>query len=357
VTAGVDRPVCVLGAGGFIGSHLLERLLADGRPVLAVDVETRKVEHLLGRPGLDFRRFDLRDEALLRRAVDGAGTVVNLASLCNPSIYNTRALETIESNFLRALPVVRACRETGRRLVQFSSCEVYGRTLASFAPEGSPFAEDPRNRVLSEDSSPLLLGPVRLERWSYAAAKQLLERVVVAEGRENGLRWTIVRPFNFLGTRMDFVPGVDGEGVPRVLACFCEALLKGRPLPLVDGGRARRTFVHIADAVDATVRILDRPDSANGRVFNVGSPANETTIADLAALVIRVHEASTGKRWPHGVREVSAEEFYGPGYEDSDRRIPDTTLARTLLGWEPKRGLEETVREVVPAYLASYGAA
>jgi UDP-apiose/xylose synthase len=348
-------PVCVLGAGGFIGSHLLERLLAGGRPVVAVDTETRKVEHLLGRPGLDFRRFDLRDGALLRRAVEDAGTVVNLASLCNPSLYNTRALETVESNFLRALPVVRACREAGRRLVQFSSCEVYGRTLASHAPPGSPFAADPRNLVLSEETSPLLLGPVRAERWSYAAAKQLLERVVVAEGRENGLRWTIVRPFNFLGTRMDFVPGMDGEGLPRVLACFCEALLKGRPLVLVDGGRARRTFVHIDDAVDAVVRILDRPEAADGRIFNVGSPADETTIADLAALVIRVHEETTGRPWPHGVREVPGTEFYGPGYEDSDRRVPDIALARTLLGWEPRRRLAETVRDVVPAFLASYG--
>ena len=350
--------VCVLGAGGFIGSHLVERLLADGdRHVLGVDTESRKIGHLLGRPGLEFRRFDLRDEALLGEAVAESDAVVGLASLCNPYLYNTRALETMESNFLRALPVVRACREKGKRLVHFSTCEVYGRTLAGFAPEGSGFREDPANWLLSEDRSPLLLGPVSRERWCYAAAKQLLERVIWAEGRENGLRWTIVRPFNFIGPRMDFIPGVDGEGIPRVLACFLEALLKGKPLPLVDGGAARRTFVWIGDAVDATVRILDRPGAADRRIFNVGNPANETTIAGLAALLVRVHEEATGERFPHGTRSVPAEEFYGEGYEDSDRRVPDVSMARTLLGWEPRTTLEDALRATVPAFLKAYGAA
>jgi len=352
------RTVLVLGAGGFIGSHLVERLLADGgRRVVGVDLESRKVEPLLGRPGFDFRRFDVGDAGRLGAAIAECDAVVNLASLCNPSLYNTRALETIESNLLAAIPVVRACRDARKRLVHFSTCEVYGRTLAGFAPEGSAFREDPANWVLSEESSPMLLGPIAKERWCYAAAKGLLERVIRAEGRENGLRWTILRPFNFLGPRMDFLPGVDGEGLPRVLACFLEALLRRRPLPLVDGGRARRTFVAVEEAVDATVRVLDRSDAADGRVFNLGNPANEHTIADLAARIVRVWERETGAPFAPGVREVPAEEFYGEGYEDSDRRVPDVALARTLLGWEPRETLDSILARVVPWFRREYGGA
>ena len=348
--------VCVLGAGGFIGSHLVEGLLREGRRVVGVDQESPKVEHLLGKPGFDFRLFDLRDEARLRRAVEDADAVVNLASLCNPALYSPRGLEVVESNFLRALPVVRACRERGRHLVQFSTCEVYGRTLASYAPEGSAFRADPANWVLSEERTPLVLGPVERTRWSYAAAKQLLERVLVAEGREHGLRWTVVRPFNFLGTRMDYLPGIEGEGTPRVLACFLAALLRGAPLTLVDGGRARRCFTAVEDAVDATIRILDRPEAAGGRVFNVGNPGNEVTIAGLADRMIRAWEAATGERWAHGTRSVPAEEFYGEGYEDSDRRVPDVERARTLPGWEPLRPLDEVLRFVVGETVRVHGA-
>ncbi len=186
-------------------------------------------------------------------------------------------------------------------------------------------------------------------------AKQLLERVIHAEGRENGLRFTIVRPFNFIGPRMDFIPGVDGEGLPRVLACFSEALLRGQPLKLVDSGLARRTFLYIQDAVDAIFRILERPEQAAGQIFNVGSPENETTMANLAVLMIEAWEKQTGKRWPHGTETVSSEKFYGEGYEDCDRRVPDITQARELLGWEPLTSLTDTVQKTLSAYLLQYG--
>lgn len=356
MTSPAPGTVCVLGAGGFIGSHLSEGLLRAGRRVVGVDRESAKVEHLLGNPAFDFRRFDVRDAAQVNRAVADAAAVVNLASLCNPSLYSTRGLEVVESNYLAALPAIRACRERGRPLVQFSTCEVYGRTLASYLPEGSPAREDPSLWVLSEESTPLVLGPVDRTRWSYAAAKQLLERVIVAEGKERGLRWSIVRPFNFLGARMDYLPGVEGEGTPRVLACFLAALLRGEPLPLVDGGQARRCFTAVEDAVDATIRILDRPGPANGLVFNVGNPANETTIADLAVRMIRAWEEATGDRWAHGTRSVPAAEFYGEGYEDSDRRVPDIARARKVLGWEPRLPLDQVLRAVVGDAVRVHGA-
>ncbi|MBD3393011.1 MAG: NAD-dependent epimerase/dehydratase family protein, partial [Chitinivibrionales bacterium] len=212
--------------------------------------------------------------------------------------------------------------------------------------------------VLSEDTSPMILGPVGAQRWSYAAAKQLLERVIYAYGFEQGLEYTIVRPFNFIGPRMDYIPGIDGSGLPRVLACFMEALMSRKPLKLVDGGRARRCFTYIDDAVDALVRMLERPDAAKGRIFNVGHPGNEVTIAGLAEKMLSIYRELC-PRAAHDIPEVervSGEAFYGAGYEDSDRRMPDITKARLLLGWEPQTDLDTALRFTMAQYIREYGA-
>ncbi|MHC4820471.1 MAG: NAD-dependent epimerase/dehydratase family protein [Planctomycetota bacterium] len=350
------QTLCVLGCAGFIGSHLLDRVLADGKwRVLGVDRTSRKIEGHLDNPDLEYHEFDIEDVDRVFELIDRSDAVVHLAALCNPSLYNTTTLEVIRSNFMDALPIVERCREKDKHLVHFSTCEVYGRTLAGYAPEGSEFREDLANYLLSEATAPMVLGPLHRERWSYAASKQLLERVIHAEGRENGLRWTIVRPFNFIGPRMDFIPGVDGEGLPRVLACYLEALLNGKPLQLVDGGDARRTFIYIEDAVDALVRMLDRPEQSVGKVFNVGHPANETTIAELAGRMIRIWEEVSGEGRKHVTEDVDSLVFYGEGYEDSDRRVPDITLAREHLEWEPRTTLEQTLRLTVSDFIKTYG--
>jgi UDP-apiose/xylose synthase len=250
------------------------------------------------------------------------------------------------------MPLVRLCAETSARLIYFSTCETYGRTAASLA--GGYSGAD--GILLREDSSPFILGPVHAQRWSYACAKQLIERYVYACGRELGLTYTIVRPFNFIGPRMDFLPGIDGEGIPRVLACFLSALIARTPLQLVDGGRNRRCFTYIGDAVDACMKILERPDAARDQIFNIGNPANETTIADLAGLMAQVWQrrAPGASGRDIAIESVSAADFYGPGYEDSDRRVPDISKARTLLGWEPKTGLDAALDITIRAYIDQY---
>ncbi|KAH9323319.1 hypothetical protein KI387_017958 [Taxus chinensis] len=119
-------------------------------------------------------------------------------------------------------------------------------------------------------------------------------------GLENGLEFTIVRPFNWIGPRMDFIPGINGpsEGVPRVLACFSNGLLRGEPLKLVDGGQSQRTFVYIKDAIEAVLRMIENPSRANGNIFNVGNPNNEVTVRQLAELMIEVSvtELVTGEK-------------------------------------------------------------
>jgi UDP-apiose/xylose synthase len=207
---------------------------------------------------------------------------------------------------------------------------------------------------MDEDRSALCLGPIHRERWTYAAAKQLLERVIWAYGQHQGLPFTIVRPFNVVGPRMDFIPGVDGEGIPRVLAAFMHALLVGEDLVLVDGGRQRRSFLYVDEFVEAIIRILERPRRCRGQILNLGNDRNDVSIRGLARELIAAFRAHRPEMREPRLRKQSGTEFYGSGYDDSQVRIPSMTKARRLLDWRPRRTLAEMLPDIVADYLARY---
>jgi UDP-apiose/xylose synthase len=347
-------PTLMLGAGGFIGSHLTERLLADGRSVLAVDTHSDKLADVLNNKGLRFLRRDIRDPSFdLDGSVRDCDLVVDLIAYANPGLYVRMPAEVFRLNFEENLRIARACIRHGKRLVQFSSCEVYGMTPAAIIPDKLGDPEDPALATFSEDASPSLLGPVGKHRWIYASAKLLLERVLHAHGLAGELDYTIIRPFNFLGPRIDYLPS-EGDGVPRVFSYFMDALLNRTPLKLVDGGRHRRCYTYITDAVECISRIVANPDGVCDRqIFNIGSPGNEISIRGLAELMREIYAARSGvaERSLPPLVEVPAEEFYGPGYQDSDRRIPDISKARRLLAWEPRTGLRELVTATMDSYV------
>jgi len=344
--------IAVLGAGGFIGSHLVPALAArEGTSVLAVDRSFDKLtvpSESAGR--VERRQASLSDPGVIEEITARAGVVVSLTALCNPALYNTQPLEVIDANYTDLVPLVKLCAARGRRLIHFSTCEVYGRQALD--------RNGRRQRQMDEESTMLCLGPVASERWSYAAAKQLLERVVWAHGLHAGLRFTIVRPFNVIGPRMDFIPGVDGEGIPRVLASFMHALMTGQDLSLVDGGRQRRAFMDVGEFVDAVVRIIDRPRACDGQILNLGSGVNDVSIAHLARAMIAAYRAARPDAPRPKLRAVSARAFYGDGYDDSVRRVPSVAKAERLLGgWRARRKLAEMLPAIVDDYLQRYEAA
>jgi UDP-apiose/xylose synthase len=354
-----DRRYLVLGCGGFIGSHLLDRLLADETVSAAgYDLDSTKITKHLANPRFIFHNTCVHDahvNGALEQSIREADLVLNLAAVCNPSEYNKRPLHVMRQNCFNIIPVLETCCALGKWVIHFSTSEVYGRTIASYLqPDHYP---DPRLFEQFEDKTPLIMGPVHNQRWSYATAKQMVERYIYALHTEQGLDFTIVRPFNFFGPRMDYIPGRDGEGVPRVLACFMEALLDGKAMRLVDGGHARRTITSIHDAIDALLLILDNPEAARDQIFNIGNAENELSIAELALLMRDIFADVTGDATvaAHPIETVTSQEFYGEGYEDCDRRVPDMTKANTLLGWSPKRSLEQTLRETITYYYEEYG--
>lgn len=340
------KRLTVLGAGGFLGSHLVPEFLTrfDACRVDAVDVDFTKLagEH----PRLRKLQGRVEDPALVREVTEHADVVLSLTALCNPAQYSTIPLEVIDASFTHLLPLVNRCAERQLRLIHFSTAEVYG--LRAVGPDGLPTTE------MSEDSSCLQLGPIHKERWSYACAKQLLERVIWAHGEHHGLPFTLIRPFNTIGPRMDYLPGIDGEGTPRVLACFMNRLLRGEPLELVDGGVQRRSFMAVGDMVEAVCRVIERQRACDKQIINLGNPDNDVSIAELAAEMARVFAEIVPGAAPARFQHVSAGDFYGPGYEDTAERIPDLRKARRLLGWQPRQRLTEMLPDIVSDYVERY---
>jgi UDP-apiose/xylose synthase len=335
-----------LGAGGFLGSHLVESVLAHTPHLVeAVDLTLTKLERRDER--LILTQASIRDRELIANLVARCDVVVSLTALCNPALYNTKPLEVIDANYQDLVPVCDLCAEKRTWLIHFSTCEVYGR--ASLGADNAP------RREMSEEESALVLGPIHRERWTYACAKQLLERRLWALGRHHHLPFTIVRPFNVIGPRMDFLPGRDGEGIPRVLACFMHALLSGAPLPLVDGGRQRRSFIGTEDFCRAVLAILERPAPCRGQILNIGNPHNDVTIADLARGLADAFATQVPNAPPAVFRDVRAEDYYGDGYDDVFARIPDIAKAKRLLDWSPQTTLAAALPTIVADYVRRYG--
>jgi len=349
--------ILMYGAGGFIGSHLAKKLLDEGHHVIGIDIYSDKLTEFLDHDRLVFIEKDIRDPDMnIEEQVKDSDLVVDLIAYANPGLYVKMPLEVFRLNFLENLKIADACVKYAKRLVQFSTCEVYGRTVVSAVNEGLVDPEDPAHATFSEDTSEFILGPVQKHRWIYACAKQLLERVLHAYGLEKDFDYSIIRPFNFIGPKIDYLLD-ETDGIPRVFSFFMDALINGTQMKLVDGGKQQRCYTYIDDAIECIYRIIENPGGVcKQQIFNIGSAQNEVSIKDLAVMMrdIYAKKYKTSDVPLPEIVEVSGEEFYGEGYEDSDRRIPDTSKAQRLLGWEPKWGLNDLLEATLEYYVTEY---
>ena len=336
---GAPLSVTVLGAGGFIGSNLVEHLIDHtSHDIVGIDRARDKLAGIHG-DNFEFHQAELTvGGGDLEPFIKETDVVIDLIAYANPSLYVESPLEVFELNFIHNLQVARLCVEHRTRLVQVSTSEVYGDAI---------------ELEFDEDTSPMITGPVQKQRWIYASAKQLLERVIHAHGLRDELDYTIVRPFNFLGPRIDYLVPAGSMGGPRVFAHFMSSLLTGGPMFLVNGGEVHRCFTHIADAVEAFRIILEHP-GAHNQIFNVGHPGNDTSIRDLALLMQSVYAELTGESGSRKLATLTGDDFYGEGYDDMNRVPPRIDKMRAL-GWEPKLDLRTAVRDAMAYYLAEVG--
>jgi len=309
----------VTGGAGFIGSHLAQRLLADGHRVLVLDdLSTGTLANLASiqdHPQLEFHQADVRDAPVLESLAAQSQVIVHLAAAVGVQLIIDSPVRTIEVNVLGTQAVLEAGRRHGARVLLASSSEVYGKG----------------NRIPFGEDDDVLLGPTSRSRWSYAASKMIDEFLALAYQHERGLPVVPFRLFNTIGSRQT---GRYGMVVPRLV----EQALRGEALTVYGDGTQSRCFCDVRDVVDAIAGLGLHRD-APGRVYNIGG-TEEISIRALADEVLAV----TGSSSP--IKLVPYDEAYAPGFEDMQRRLPNTERIRHLLGWQPRRTLRETLAAV-----------
>jgi nucleoside-diphosphate-sugar epimerase len=332
--------VLILGVNGFIGNALTERILqTTDWHVSGLDIGSDKIAPFLDNPRFTYLEGDIAiNKEWIEYQVKKCDVVLPLVAIATPAAYVKEPLAVFELDFEENLRIVKQAVRYKKRVVFPSTSEVYGMC---------PDAE------FDEDTSPLVYGPIQKQRWIYSCSKQLLDRVIWAYG-ERGLHFTLFRPFNWFGPHLDDIDSPK-EGSSRVLTQFLHNILYGERIKLVDGGTQRRSFTYISDGIDALMAILENRDgSADGGIFNIGNPANDLSIRELARKMIEAVGAYPGFE-DHARRarivEVASGDYYGAGYQDILTRVPSIRRARRLLGWEPKVSLEEGIRRTLDFYL------
>jgi nucleoside-diphosphate-sugar epimerase len=338
--------VMILGANGFIGSALTAAILRTRDwEVFGIDLSDHKLRDLqASSPRFRFAEGDITiNREWVEYHIKKADVVVPLVAIANPAQYVTDPLRVFELDFEANLAVVRLCHKYRKRLLFPSTSEIYGM---------SPDA------VLHEETSPLVYGPVNKQRWIYAASKQLLDRVIFAYGVRDQFDYTLFRPFNFIGPNLDNVDEPK-EGSSRVFTQFLSNILYRRPILLVDGGEQKRSFTYIDDAIDCLLRIIEnRNGVATRRIFNIGNPANNVSIRQLAEMMIEA-----AKEFPQlreralaaQINDVTSGQYYGKYYQDIQARVPSIDAVREDLGWVPTTDLRTAIRSTIDYYVSAEG--
>ncbi|GAA1358214.1 NAD-dependent epimerase/dehydratase family protein [Streptomyces beijiangensis] len=307
----------VTGGAGFIGSHLTDALLAQGHTVVVLDdLSTGSRSNLDAawpNPRLRFIRGSVLDGRLVDELTGRCDRVVHLAAAVGVKLIVEQPLTSFRTNVRGTENVIEAAHRHGRPILLASTSEIYGKNSAG------PLTE----------TSDRILGATSVARWSYSTAKAVDEILAFAYHRELGLPTTVVRLFNTVGPRQSPAYGMV---VPRLV----RQAVAGAPLTVHGDGSQRRCFAHVADVVEALLGLLGLLGGAGaaGQVFNIGT-AEETTIADLAARIVR----RSGS--PSPLELVPYAQAYPTGFEDMERRLPDTGRLRALIGWTPRRSLDD----------------
>jgi UDP-glucose 4-epimerase len=317
-----ERPVLVTGGAGFIGSHLVERLLADGRRVVVVDDMStgsrQNLEAVADHAGLRVIQSKISSCGELPELVAQAAAIYHLAAAVGVALVIQSPIHTLETNLHETEVLLKLAAARRVPLLLTSSSEVYGKS----------------DKPLFSEQDDLLIGPPNHSRWAYACSKLMDEFLVLAYARERSLPAVVARLFNVVGPRQT---GTYGMVLPRFIA----AAKRGEPLKVHGDGRQTRCFCSVADVVEALVRLQNCP-AARGGIFNVGG-TEEVSILELARQVIGL----LGSRSP--VEFVPYEQAYAPGFEDMRQRKPSVEQLSRTIHFHPATALRDIILATAPA--------
>lgn len=335
--------VLILGANGFIGSHLCETILATTDwHIYAMDLTQDKLSECLDHPRFHFVVGDItKNKDWINEYIQKCDVVLPLVAVATPALYVQDPLRVFELDFEANLDIIRLCSQYQKRVIFPSTSEVYGMC---------PDTE------FDEEKSHLVTGPINKERWIYSTSKQLMDRVIYAYGKHKGLAYTLFRPFNWYGPRLDnvFNPKPGGS---RVLTQFIGNILRGEDINLVNGGLQQRCFTYIGDGIDALMRIIEnKNNAAQNRIFNVGNPDENISIRQLAEtllqFIVQYYPAYAEQAKQVKLIDIDGKTYFGEGYQDVSLRVPAISHAREFLAWEPKVTIADGLRRTLDFYLA-----
>jgi len=333
--------VLILGVNGFIGSHLTEAILAKTDwQITAIDIAQNNIKNYISHERFEFKFGDItKDQDWVKKQIENCNIVLPLVAIATPFTYVNDPLKVFELDFEANLKIIRHCVELKKRIIFPSTSEVYGMCHDEF---------------FDEETSDLITGPINKERWIYSSSKQLLDRIIYAYGKHNGLSYTLFRPFNWYGPRLDdiFNPKRGGS---RVLTQFIGNILRGEDINLVNGGEQKRSFTYIDDGINALIKIIENKEQcAKQKIFNIGNPNENISIKDLAkALVslIKGYPKYASNAENTKLIDISSDEYYGKGYQDVVLRVPAIKKAKLHLDWEPLFDIRYGLKKTLDYYL------
>ena len=310
----------ITGGAGFIGSHLADLLLAEGHSVIALDNlstgQHRNVEHLIDRTDFEFVLGSILNADLVDDCVSRSDVVFHLAAAVGVNLIVEKPLESLATNIRGSEIVFEKAHKHGAKVLVTSTSEIYGKNTS--------------DRLGEEDDR--ILGSPLKSRWSYSEAKAIEEILAYTYFKQKGLQTFIVRLFNTVGPRQT---GHYGMVIPR----FVSQAIRGEAVTVYGDGAQTRCFCFVGDVVKALLDLVEHPEAV-GRVFNIGG-VGEVSIEALAHRVVELADSESK------IRYVPYEEAYEEGFEDMQRRVPDTTRAKKLIGFEPTADLDEIIRMVI----------
>jgi UDP-glucose 4-epimerase len=319
--------ILITGGAGFIGSHLVDRLLETGDEVFVVDDlstgSLKNVEQHQNQERFHLVVDTILNEAVINELVFKCDQIYHMAAAVGVKLIMNRPVETLETNVKGTEMVLMMANRYKKKLLIASSSEVYGKVM------------DGGNTQLLLEDTDFLMGSTTKRRWAYACSKALDEFLALAYHEEKKLPVIITRLFNTVGPRQI---GQYGMVVPN----FVQKALISKPITVYGDGSQSRSFTYVADVIDALVKLMAEPEAV-GQVFNVGN-AEEVTIKDLA-LIVKDMTGSSSE-----IEYISYEKAYGPGYEDMQRRCPDITRLKNLINFEPKTDLKGIIQSVIDYY-------
>jgi len=336
--------VLILGVNGFIGNAMTERLLRAGDyEIHGLDLNCDAITRFLDHPNFFFHEGDIGiHREWIEYHVKKCDVVLPLVAIATPIEYTRNPLRVFELDFEENLRVIRYCVKYKKRVIFPSTSEVYGMC-----------SED----EFDEDRSQLVLGPINRQRWIYSCSKQLLDRVIWAYGQSEGLRFTLFRPFNWIGPRLDTLDAAR-IGSSRAITQLILNLVEGTPIQLIDGGEQKRCFTDVDEGIECLFRIIENHgDRCDGKIINIGNPDNELSIRELAEILVAEFDKHPLRdHFPPfaGMQEIESHRYYGDGYQDVKHRRPSIKNAKRYVDWTPVTPADKSIRRTLNFFLTSH---